>query len=651
MAANLIKHFSRRFRRNPFVCSFLIIILCLLYLLCLLPSPGPYIQFTNEYSNHSADSYEILVSSTGNEDQTLMKPVFREGVRGNFEPTRKLHTAFNRPGDHGVAYSVEVKSSEGGESGKSEYGMNMAASSLIPMDRIVPDIRHSECQYWHYPESLPTATVVIVFHNEGFSTLLRTVHSVLLRSPQRFLREVLLVDDYSDKAPLREQLEKYIAEHFGTFKHDLNLASKSRESLQGERLNERSGKVRLVRNSARSGLIRSRSRGAHEALGDVVVFLDAHCEVNTNWLVPLLAPIAANPRTLSAPIVDGIDWDTFEYRPVYDSSQHFMGIWEWGMLYKEIAIDMDEHLKTHRFSEPYLAATHAGGLFAIGKKFFLELGGYDEGLLVWGGENFELSFKVWQCGGRQVWCPCSRVGHIYRPFMPYNFGNMISQRKGPLVLTNYKRVIEVWFDEQYKKYFYTREPLAIYYDPGNITAQLQLKERLHCKSFDWFISRAPGSNVLKDFPRLPPNVAWGEVHSSHKPGQCLDSPGAHPPSAIRLNHCYGTGTNQLFRLNEKGQLGFGERCIDGNTGGLKVGAVYYVSWLSLLKLLCFYFQVTYCKLGTVNGPWSYMNATKQILYRGNHCLTVKGNRVLLANCNDQLPATQQWTWQIIKPNE
>ena len=44
---------------------------------------------------------------------------------------------------------------------------------------------------------LPSVTVVIIFHNEGWSVLLRTVHSVLDRSPPEILKEIILVDDFS----------------------------------------------------------------------------------------------------------------------------------------------------------------------------------------------------------------------------------------------------------------------------------------------------------------------------------------------------------------------------------------------------------------------------------------------------------------------
>lgn len=55
------------------------------------------------------------------------------------------------------------------------------------------------CKKRTYPWSLPKASVVIVFHNEGWSTLLRTVHSVINRSPPHMLQEVVMVDDFSNK--------------------------------------------------------------------------------------------------------------------------------------------------------------------------------------------------------------------------------------------------------------------------------------------------------------------------------------------------------------------------------------------------------------------------------------------------------------------
>lgn len=59
-------------------------------------------------------------------------------------------------------------------------------------------IMYRRCQLKHYPKSFPRASVVICFYNEAWSVLLRTVYTVIRRTPKHLLHEIILVDDFSD---------------------------------------------------------------------------------------------------------------------------------------------------------------------------------------------------------------------------------------------------------------------------------------------------------------------------------------------------------------------------------------------------------------------------------------------------------------------
>lgn len=79
---------------------------------------------------------------------------------------------------------------------------NLMASDRMSLNRTVPDVRREKCRTRrdYDPKSLPDTSIIIVFHNEAWSVLLRTVWSVINRSPRHLVKEILLVDDASDRS-------------------------------------------------------------------------------------------------------------------------------------------------------------------------------------------------------------------------------------------------------------------------------------------------------------------------------------------------------------------------------------------------------------------------------------------------------------------
>ncbi|XP_059898405.1 polypeptide N-acetylgalactosaminyltransferase 14 [Gadus macrocephalus] len=78
------------------------------------------------------------------------------------------------------------------------YAFNQRESERIPSNRALRDTRHYRCTALHYDPDLPPTSIIITFHNEARSTLLRTIRSVLNRTPVHLIHEIILVDDFSN---------------------------------------------------------------------------------------------------------------------------------------------------------------------------------------------------------------------------------------------------------------------------------------------------------------------------------------------------------------------------------------------------------------------------------------------------------------------
>ncbi|XP_068101870.1 polypeptide N-acetylgalactosaminyltransferase 13 isoform X4 [Hyperolius riggenbachi] len=400
---------------------------------------------------------------------------------------------------------------------------NLMASDLIALNRSLPDVRLEGCKTKVYPDELPNTSIVIVFHNEAWSTLLRTVHSVINRSPHHLLSEIILVDDASERDFLKIPLENYVRQ--------LEVP------------------VKILRMEQRSGLIRARLRGANVARGQVITFLDAHCECTVGWLEPLLARIKDDRKTVVCPIIDVISDDTFEYMAGSDMTY---GGFNWKLNFRWYPVpqrEMDRRKGDRTL--PVRTPTMAGGLFSIDKNYFEELGTYDSGMDIWGGENLEMSFRIWQCGGSLEIVTCSHVGHVFRKATPYTFPG----GTGHVINKNNRRLAEVWMDE-FKDFFYIISPGVVKVDYGDVAERKALRERLRCHPFSWYLENIyPDSQIPRRYFSL------GEIRNVET-NQCLDNMGRKENEKVGIFNCHGMGGNQVFSYTADKEIRTDDLCLD-----------------------------------------------------------------------------------------
>ncbi|XP_055533664.1 putative polypeptide N-acetylgalactosaminyltransferase 9 [Wyeomyia smithii] len=508
----------------------------------------------------------------------------------------KADNKWTPPGDLG--YAVTLGSTEESiakmiKLGYDSQGLNQYISDLIPVRRRLPDIRDAWCKKpGRYLAELPETSIVIVFYNEAWSVLVRTVHSILDRSPEKLIKEIILVDDFSYLPHLKVQLKEYFVPY---------------------------PKVRIIRAEERLGLMRARLLGARSATAEVLTFLDAHVECIEGWLEALLDPVARNWSTIAIPTIDWIDENDMHLRS--ENAPSFYGAYDWDLNFGWWG-RWSRKKKPENKMEPFESPAMSGGLFSITKRFFEHVGWYDEGFEIYGMENIELSIKSWMCGGRMVTVPCSRVAHIQKTGHPY-----MQQTSKDVVRANSLRLAEVWMDE-YKHVIFDIYGIPKYpiEEAGELCSRRQIRKQANCKTFRYYVENA--------FPEMHNPMVVGAFRGEMKnkaigDGMCLEY--MKEQNLLHMALCDHQERNQFWTHNYYRELNSRRNCIDYTGSGSVV--------------------VFGCHRSRGNQEWENVNATGQFRsVKYGKCLAVNledYKTLTMEDCDDKRDA-QLWLVNPIK---
>jgi glycosyltransferase involved in cell wall biosynthesis len=150
------------------------------------------------------------------------------------------------------------------------------------------------------------------------------------------------------------------------------------------------------------GTAKARNFGVRHAAGDILVFADAHIQLPEGWWRPML-------ELLRDPIIGAVA------SVVSDTTEPDCK--GYGMrLRRDITIEW----LPRRQETPYPVALIPWCCTAMRRDTFEASGGFDEGMIRWGGVDMEFSVRLWLLGYELWLIPQVEIFHFFREDRPYH---------------------------------------------------------------------------------------------------------------------------------------------------------------------------------------------------------------------------------------
>ncbi|CAJ1352886.1 unnamed protein product [Effrenium voratum] len=195
--------------------------------------------------------------------------------------------------------------------------------------------------------------------------------------------------------------------------------------------------------------------------------------------------------------------------------------------------------------------------------------GYDPEMRLYGGEEMEIGFRTWMCGGDIEYLPCSHVGHIFRT--PKYWQGQVYKVPGEEISRNKLRTAEVWMDEFKSLVTFATGPLPANLPIGDLEPRRQLREKLKCKDFRWYLQTVIPHLFV---PKVTTDTKGGALRNQAL-NACLDTLGSRlPGEAIGAYPCHGQHGTQALVEDKIGwlrvpQLGY-KMCLSHESGAVGV---------------------------------------------------------------------------------